>query len=74
MLGGIGGGKESQKTQAWGQSLKIWMIDSISLQQRGQEKEVFKPLAPRNSLVGMLLWRHCHKKQLIFGIIGVFQI
>ena len=35
MLGGIGGGKESQKTQAWGQSLKIWMIDSISLQQRG---------------------------------------
>ena len=73
MLGGTRGGKESQKTWAWGQSLKIWMIDSTSLQQRGQERWVFKPLTLRTSLAGMILWRHYHKKHLIFGIVDVLQ-
>ena len=73
MLGGTGGGKESQKTRAWGQSLKIWMIDSTSLQQRGQERGVFKPIALRTFHAGMLLWRHCHKKHLIFGVVDVLQ-
>ena len=73
MLGGTRGGKESQKAWAWEQSLKIWMIDSTSLQQMGQEKGVFKPLTMRTSLAGMLLWRHCHKKHLIFGIVDVLQ-
>ena len=58
----------------WGQSLKACKIVSTSLLQMGQFPSSTTPLLLRHSLTTMLLWAHCHRKDLMRGRVGAFQI
>ena len=54
--------------------LNKWSIDSFSWWQIVHKGLRFKPLEPRISLVGKLLWAHSHIKNWICGCVSAFQI